>query len=46
MPPFAKEKFFGSLKKAAQGANLSHVKTLSFIDLASGTVMEQISLAK
>lgn len=46
MPPFAKEKFFGSLRKAAQEANLSHVKTLSFIDLTSGKVMEQISLAK
>jgi hypothetical protein len=46
MPPFAKEKFFGSLKKAAEEAKISSVKTISFIDLASGTSMEQITLAK
>ena len=46
MPPFAKEKFYGSLKKAAQEANISQVRTISFIDLASGKVMDQISLAK
>lgn len=46
MPPFAKEKFFGSLRNAAREATISHVKTISFIDLASGKVMEQISLAK
>jgi tetratricopeptide (TPR) repeat protein len=46
MPPFAKEKFFGSLKRAAQEANISHVRTISFIDLASGNVMDQIALAK
>jgi cytochrome c-type biogenesis protein CcmH/NrfG len=46
MPPFAKEKFFGSLKKALQDANISHLKTISFIDIASGKVMDQITLAK
>lgn len=46
MPPFAKEKFFGSLKKAAEDTKLSQVKTISFIDLASGKVMEQITLGK
>jgi tetratricopeptide (TPR) repeat protein len=46
MPPFAKEKFFGTLKKAAQDTNISNVKTISFIDLASGKVMDQITLAK
>jgi cytochrome c-type biogenesis protein CcmH/NrfG len=46
MPPFAKEKFFGSLKNAAREANISHVKTISFIDLASGTIMEQMPLTK
>jgi tetratricopeptide (TPR) repeat protein len=46
MPPFAKDKFFGSLKKAAQEANISQVKTISFIDLATGKVMDQIALAK
>jgi len=46
MPPFAKEKFFGSLRSAAQEANISTVKSISFIDLASGKVMDQITLAK
>ena len=46
MPPFAKEKFFGSLRKAAQEANISSVTTISFIDLATGKTMEQIALAK
>jgi hypothetical protein len=46
MPPFAKEKFYGSLKKAAQETNISSVRTISFIDLASGKVMDQITLAK
>jgi cytochrome c-type biogenesis protein CcmH/NrfG len=46
MPPFAKDKFFGSLKKAAQETGISQVRTISFIDLASGKVMDQISLAK
>jgi cytochrome c-type biogenesis protein CcmH/NrfG len=46
MPPFAKEKFFGSLRKAAEEAKISSVKTISFIDLATGTAMDQISLAK
>ena len=46
MPPFAKEKFFGSLKKAAEEANISQVKSISFIDLASGKVMDQMTLAK
>jgi hypothetical protein len=46
MPPFAKEKFFGSLKKAAEEANISQVKSISFIDLASGKVMDQMALAK
>jgi hypothetical protein len=46
MPPFAKEKFFGSLKKAAEEAKISSVTTISFIDLASGQTMEKIALAK
>jgi cytochrome c-type biogenesis protein CcmH/NrfG len=46
MPPFAKEKFFTSLRKAAQESNISNVKTVSFIDLASGKVMDTISLWK
>lgn len=46
MPPFAKEKFFGSLKKAAEETKISSVTTISFIDLASGKMMEQITLAK
>ena len=46
MPPFAKEKFFGSLKQAAEAAKLDKVTTISFIDVASGATMEQISLAQ
>ena len=46
MPPFAKEKFFGSLKKAAEETKMSSVTTISFIDLASGTTMDQIALVK
>lgn len=46
MPPFAKEKFFGSLRKAAESAKISQVKTISFVDLASGKVMDQMTLAK
>ena len=46
MPPFAKEKFFGSLRKAAEQAKITDVKTISFIDLASGKMMEQMTLAK
>lgn len=46
MPPFAKEKFFGSLRKAAEQAKITDVKTISFVDLASGKVMEQLALSK
>ena len=46
MPPFAKEKFFGSLRKAAEDAKITQITTISFIDLATGKVMEQISIAK
>lgn len=44
MPPFAKEKFFGSLKKAAEETKLAQITTISFIDLGSGKVMDQITL--
>lgn len=44
MPPFAKEKFFGSLKKAAEETKITQITTISFIDLASGKVMDQITL--
>jgi cytochrome c-type biogenesis protein CcmH/NrfG len=46
MPPFAKEKFFGSLRQAAEAAKLDTISTISFIDVASGATMEQISLAQ
>lgn len=46
MPPFAKEKFFGSLKQAAEAAKLDSIATISFIDVASGSTMDQISLAR
>ena len=46
MPPFAKEKFFGSLRQAAEAAKLSAVKSITFVDLGSGATMDQITLAK
>jgi cytochrome c-type biogenesis protein CcmH/NrfG len=46
MPPFAKEKFFGSLKQAAEAAKLDKIATISFVDVASGATMDQISLAQ
>lgn len=46
MPPFAKEKFFSSLKQAAEATKLDKIATISFVDVASGTTMDQISLAQ
>lgn len=42
MPPFAKDKFFASLKAAAQKHNLSDVRVISFVDEASGQQMESL----
>ncbi len=44
MPPFAKEKFFSGLKKAAADTKLEGVTTLTFIDADSGAEMESVSL--
>lgn len=44
MPPFAKEKFFSGLKKAAADTKLEGVATLAFVDADSGAEMESISL--
>jgi len=44
MPPFAKEKFFSGLKKAAKDAQLDGVTTLLFVDIDSGAEMESLSL--
>jgi len=44
MPPFAKEKFFSGLKKAAADTKLDGVKTITFVDVDSGSEMESISL--
>jgi len=44
MPPFAKEKFFSSLRSAAAAAKLDSIKTLVFVDADSGSKMEQIAL--
>jgi len=44
MPPFAKEKFFSGLKKEAADTKLDGVKTITFVDVDSGSEMESISL--
>jgi tetratricopeptide (TPR) repeat protein len=44
MPPFAKEKFFSSIKASAMQTNLVSVKKIIFIDQATGQQMESIDL--
>jgi hypothetical protein len=44
MPPFAKEKFFSGLKKAAADNKLEGVSTLAFIDADTGADMDTISI--
>lgn len=44
MPPFAKEKFFNGLKASIQSSGLTDLKTLAFIDHATGAQMETLSL--
>lgn len=46
MPPFAKEKFFGNLKKAAVDAKLDGVAAIVFVDADSGAQMESLALSK
>ena len=46
MPPFAKEKFFGTLRQAAQTAKLEGVSTIAFVDAATQSEMETIPLAR
>ncbi len=43
MPPFAKEKFFGSVKNSARLAGLEGVTAFVFVDEASGAEMERLS---
>lgn len=45
MPPFAKEKFFGTLRQAAEAAKLTDVTTVIFVDLSTGNTMDQMTLA-
>jgi hypothetical protein len=44
MPPFAKEKFFSNLKKAAADAGLSDVSELAFVDADTGVEMERVGI--
>ena len=44
MPPFAKEKFFGSLRQAAKASKIDGVRSIVFIDEATENEMEVISL--
>ena len=44
MPPFAKEKFFSGLRKAATEARLEGIKTIIFVDAQSGSEMESLAL--
>lgn len=46
MPPFAKEKFFGTVRAAINSAKLEGVSKISFIDDATGATMEEIPVAK
>lgn len=45
MPPFAKEKFFGSLRTAAKNNNLTGVERLVFVDELTDSEMETVVLA-
>lgn len=44
MPPFAKEKFFGGLKAAALSSGAKNLKTIVFIDHATGAQMEVLTV--
>lgn len=44
MPPFAKQKFFAGLKDALIKNGLSHIEQLDFIDAATGSVMESVTV--
>jgi hypothetical protein len=44
MPPFAKEKFFGSLRQAAKASKIDGIRSIVFIDDATENEMEVISL--
>ncbi|MBX7138066.1 MAG: tetratricopeptide repeat protein [Oligoflexia bacterium] len=44
MPPFAKEKLFSRIKEALKAAASKEVKTIRFLDQASGQTMDQIVL--
>lgn len=44
MPPFAKEKFFANLKKAAADAGVSDVQQILFVDADTGAEMASLPL--
>jgi hypothetical protein len=44
MPPFAKDKFLSGIKKSAQEAAVTGVKTVLFVDEATGSVMDSTPL--
>jgi hypothetical protein len=44
MPPFAKEKFFSTLRSSVAAAELTAITTLVFVDEGSGQEMERLGL--
>lgn len=46
MPPFAKEKFFNTLRQAAQSAKLNGVSSIVFVDAATQSEMENMPLPR
>lgn len=45
MPPFAKAKFFGSLKEKISGPMAADIKTLKFVDGATGRELDSLDLS-
>lgn len=45
MPPFAKEKFYSSIRTKAAELNLSSLKTVEFIDADSGKVLDSLEMS-
>lgn len=44
MPPFAKEKFFSNVRKSVEAASAAELTTIEFVDLATGSTMESLTL--
>lgn len=44
MPPFAKEKFFASVRKSVEAASAKELAKIEFVDLATGATMDSLAL--